>query len=405
VAGGQALAELLKRSSAPITSLDLDSNNIGAEGARHLAEALEVNSSLQRLGLCGNRLGAEGWCAIFGALRDNKDNKIESWEWDLQEERAGPEVAKVLAEYVSASTAVRSLNVQCLSKEGAKAIVQAAQTKPQLMTLCGCKPEYTEANFSDQKLNVGDVILLAFDLTRNSGLVKLDLSGNRLGAEAAKHLSNALVSNQSLVELHLGGNDIGPEGAKHLAQALKANSTIQRLGLDRSQLCGLNTRLFGFGAYSAEGIIAISDMLRVNRTLRSVSLYVNYLGPEGARHIAAALGSNSSLEHLGLENNELCGLDGNGVGTYTAEGIVAISDMLRVNRTLRSVRLTSNHLGAYYDGSKWVPDSSGVTALAEALKQNSTLTTLDVRNNNIDAAAKKLLRDAAKGKRVELLLD
>jgi len=93
------------------------------------------------------------------------------------------------------------------------------------------------------------------------------------------------------------------------------------------------------------------------------------------------------------------------VGTYTAEGIVAISDMLRVNRTLRSVRLTSNHLGAYYDGSKWVPDSSGVTALAEALKQNSTLTTLDVRNNNIDAAAKKLLRDAAKGKRVELLLD
>ena len=57
--------------------------------------------------LCGNRLGTEGWCAIFGALRDNKDNKIESW--DLQDERAGPEVAKVLAEYVSASTAVRSL--------------------------------------------------------------------------------------------------------------------------------------------------------------------------------------------------------------------------------------------------------------------------------------------------------
>ena len=58
----------------------LDWNNIGAEGASHLAQALEVNSSLQGLGLRGNQLGREGWCAIFGALRDNKDNKIESWD-------------------------------------------------------------------------------------------------------------------------------------------------------------------------------------------------------------------------------------------------------------------------------------------------------------------------------------
>ena len=39
-----------------------------------------------------------------------------------------------------------------------------------------------------------------------------------------------------------------------------------------------------------------------------------------------------------LENNQLCGLNMYGQGTYNAEGIVAISDMLRVNRTLWSVR-------------------------------------------------------------------
>ena len=54
-----------------------------------------------------NELGTEGWCAIFAALRDNKDNKIEAW--DLSGQGIGPEIAKVLAEYVSASTAVRSL--------------------------------------------------------------------------------------------------------------------------------------------------------------------------------------------------------------------------------------------------------------------------------------------------------
>ena len=39
-----------------------------------------------------------------------------------------------------------------------------------------------------------------------------------------------------------------------------------------------------------------------------------------------------------LDSNWLCGLNEYGEGTYTAEGIVAISDMLRVNQTLRSVR-------------------------------------------------------------------
>ena len=69
---------------------------------------------------------------------------------------------------------VRSVLQNNLGEEGAKAIVQAAQTKPQLTTLCGIKPDQTEASFVQQGLTVGDAILLAFDLLRNSGLVKLE---------------------------------------------------------------------------------------------------------------------------------------------------------------------------------------------------------------------------------------
>ena len=49
----------------------------------------------------------EGWCAVFSALRDNPDNKIESW--DLSRQGINAEIAKVLAEYVSVSTAIRSI--------------------------------------------------------------------------------------------------------------------------------------------------------------------------------------------------------------------------------------------------------------------------------------------------------
>ena len=60
-----------------------------------------------------------------------------------------------------------------LDNEGANTIVNVAKEKPQIMTLCGLKPDQTEADLSGRNLGVGDGILLAFDLSKNSVLVKL----------------------------------------------------------------------------------------------------------------------------------------------------------------------------------------------------------------------------------------
>ena len=70
-----------------------------------------------------NKLGTEGWCAIFHALRDNPDNKIEAWDLSSEDmgSRAGAHarcprelgIVKVLAEYISASAAVKSLKYAC----------------------------------------------------------------------------------------------------------------------------------------------------------------------------------------------------------------------------------------------------------------------------------------------------
>jgi len=50
---------------------------------------------------------SEGWCTIFGALRDNPENRIETW--DLAMRALTVETAPVLAEYIAASTAVASI--------------------------------------------------------------------------------------------------------------------------------------------------------------------------------------------------------------------------------------------------------------------------------------------------------
>ena len=54
-----------------------------------------------------NKLGNDGWSAIFKALAENKGGRIESW--DLSGEGIGPETAKILAEYVAVSSTLKTL--------------------------------------------------------------------------------------------------------------------------------------------------------------------------------------------------------------------------------------------------------------------------------------------------------
>ena len=82
------------------------------------AEHLHV--ARPRRSLRDNRLGDEGWTALFKALYENKGDTIESW--DLSGERIGPKSAKALAEYISVSPALKSVKCaplpgQCVSPQ------------------------------------------------------------------------------------------------------------------------------------------------------------------------------------------------------------------------------------------------------------------------------------------------
>ena len=72
-----------------------------------IASDLRVSAVLKSIDLRYNDLGAEGWCAIFNALKENTANKIESW--DLSYQKINDEIAKTLAEYISVSKVLTSL--------------------------------------------------------------------------------------------------------------------------------------------------------------------------------------------------------------------------------------------------------------------------------------------------------
>ena len=78
-------------------------------GILAISEALKVTPSLTECKLRSNSLGVEGWTIIFNALRDSLTSKITTW--DLSSEGLGPEIAKPLAEYISVTASVTSLNL------------------------------------------------------------------------------------------------------------------------------------------------------------------------------------------------------------------------------------------------------------------------------------------------------
>jgi hypothetical protein len=112
---------------------------------------------------------------------------------------------------------------------------------------------------------------------------------------------------------------------------LLVNGALTMLSLARNEL-------------EKEGTKAICEALEQNKTLKELDISGSFYGGSniggsaGVKHVAKMLGVNGGLTSLDLSSNQLCGLDRYGRGTYTAEGITAIADALRVNGVLTKIK-------------------------------------------------------------------
>ena len=219
---------------------------------------------------------------------------------------------------------------------------------------------------------------IAEALKRNASLAALNLEGNGIGAPGATKMAEALQDNNALMalglafnrvggdgaaetvkggvrQLDLQGNGIGAPGATKVARALRENRTLTELDLGSNKIGeGKQGRGFGGAWESAEllrrgwggaaggwrhegtvrtwrdsgdeGATRLAEALRVNCTLRTLTLQFNNIGERGARAVARALESNATLTALCLYGNRV-----------RDAGATALAEALRVNKTLGSV--------------------------------------------------------------------
>ena len=161
----------------------------------------------------------------------------------------------------------------------------------------------------------------------------LDLSWKILGVASSVVIASLISVNGALTVTNLLGNQLDAESAKMLAEVAKQKG-ISLCGIQRDQT---TADLSGHALQPPDAILLASDLSQ-----------------------AVVTGALTSLD---LSNNALCGVAkdpfGAGLsGTYTAEGITAIADALRVNGALTVTNLLGNQL-----------DAESAKMLAEVAKQ------------------------------------
>ena len=88
-----------------------------------------------------------------------------------------------------------------------------------------------------------------------------------------------------------------------------------------------------FGTYTAEGIIAIADALRVSEALTSIDVGVNNIGKEAALGLVAIFKEKDRMTSVGLAECDL-----------GAEGAVAVADYVRVSEALTEIKCAAQNL-------------------------------------------------------------
>ncbi|WP_342257080.1 tetratricopeptide repeat protein [Rickettsia endosymbiont of Aspidapion aeneum] len=351
--GAKAIAEGLKTNNS-ITLLQLQSNNIGAEGAKAIAEALKTNNSITQLNLCGNYIGDEGAKAIAEWLKTN--NSITYL--NLYNNKIGDEGAKAIGEGLKTNNSITQLNLRAnqIGDEGAKAIAEAIKTNNTITQKTN--NTITQLNLSTNQIGDEGAKALGEGLKTNNSITQLDINNNQIGYEGAKALGEGLKTNNSITQLYLDSNQIGYEGAKALGECLKTNNSITTLQLQSNKI-------------GDKGAKTLGECLKTNNSITQLHLYNNQIGYEGAKALGECLKTNNSITSLELNSNQI-----------GYEGAKALGECLKTNNSITSLELNSNQIG--YEGAK---------ALGEGLKTNNSITYLELGANKIEAEGIKQLQE------------
>ncbi|XP_062574928.1 leucine-rich repeat-containing protein 74A-like [Saccostrea cucullata] len=218
--GARALAIALLNNDV-ITSLDLEDDGIEAEGAKAIAEMLEVNSNIVDVNiyswLSENCIGTNGARAISQLMKNNQF--IQSL--DISGSNLVDSDAYLIADILKNNTTLRELILSHngFSEQGGYILAQAITNNDTVRIL----------DLSWNHLRGKGSLSIAASLQKNIGLRKLDLAWNGFSKNDAIVMCKSLKENTTLKELDISHNRLEKEGIGYLMQGVKESDGLEIL--------------------------------------------------------------------------------------------------------------------------------------------------------------------------------
>jgi len=202
----------------------------------------------------------------------------------------------------------------------------------------------------------------------NPNCTHVELSGNSLGVEAIRAISEAFQPNTTLVEANFSDIFTGklrseiPPSVELLVQALR----------NKPQLAILN---FSDNAFGPDGVKAFIDFMAGNTFVKTLNINNTGLGPAGGQLVAAGLrGFVVGHEEKEAKRAKPCCLEVLIAGRSRLEdpGASAMALAIQEMTTLKTIKMVTSNI-----------THIGIIALAQAFEHNPDLEEIDLEDNNI----------------------
>ncbi|KAG6946444.1 hypothetical protein JG687_00016700 [Phytophthora cactorum] len=260
----QVLATLCDALSAikTLTRIDLSDNALGEKGVRACFGLLQEQEQLQHMYFCNNGISAAaaGVIAQEVLLFRGQDTPTKLETFHFYNNMSGDGGAIALAKLLPLSPALKDLR------------------------------------FSATRAQREGSLTFAKALASLKKLEKLDLSDNTFKAQGGEAIAAAVKNMPNLVEVNLRDAAIEDDGLVAIAGALREGGAAK----------ALTTLDVSGNDLTAEGMLALGQMLRESAVLRVLQVEENEIGSKGAKIIAKALKVGSpALEKVVANVNEI----------------------------------------------------------------------------------------------------
>ena len=297
-----------------LESLDISCNNISDEGIKKVAEAIQINTTLQKLNISKNRISKEGVMRIVEVCTINRTlHKLVCTHNNLSKSGLA-----AINEYIRKENAVQIVDASWNdlgSKDGKLAIKTTFQSnndkelwfidettevnyRKEVLKVC-CEDHWSEQTFNLSAMGISnfEVVIISDCLKLNSKFKELNLSNNIFNDEGVKAITKVIQINTSLQKLNVSCNKITDERIKTLAEAIQINTTLQELNISKNWI-------------SKEGVMRIVEACTINRTLHKLVCTYNNLSKSGLAAINEYIRKENAVQIFDASWNNLGSKDG-----------------------------------------------------------------------------------------------